>query len=359
MKKLNIVVLGIALGIFVIGCNKKEEQPIVEEPPVKEEQIVEEVDVIEEDNHDNEERSLLTGQWIPKDMVNNRPYAIMFNNIQYASPQSGISDASILYEALVEGGITRLMGIYEDVKSDRIGSVRSARHYFVSFADEYDAIYVHYGHTKYADAKIKQLGIDTLSGLSGIGTTVYYRDKSIKAPHNAFASSEGIQKGTNQLGYRTEYKEGFESQHFQFYEEDSELTSGKIAMKIHLPYSNSFTSVCEYNIKDKLYYRQQFQKPHTDQNTKEQLAFKNIIIQYVNEWNIDKNGYQTMDIENSSGTGLYITNGKAIDITWQKNESTKKMHYYDMNNNVLSINPGKTFISIFPNNRMDLLTIGE
>lgn len=359
MKKLSIAILGITLGILTVACKHKDEEQVVLEPPVLEESVTEEVEIIEEENHDNEEKSLLTGQWIPKDQANKRPYAIMLNNIAYASPQGGIEEAVILYEALVEGGITRLMGIYEELHPERIGSVRSARHYYVSIADEYDAIYVHYGHTKYAEAKIKELGIDTLSGLSGIGTTVYYRDKSVKAPHNAFASKDGIQKGTSQLGYRTEYKENSEIQHFTFYEEDTELASNKKADSIILPYSNSFTSSFAYNKEDKLYYREQFQKAHTDYNTKEQLKYKNIMIQYVKEWNIDKNGYQTMDIENSSGAGVYITNGKAIDITWKKNESSKTMHYYDNNSNILQINPGKTYIGVFPNHRADLVTIGE
>ena len=56
-------------------------------------------------------------------------------------------------------------------------------------------------------------------------------------------------------------------------------------------------------------------------NTDKQLTFKNIIVQFVKEWNIDKNGYQTMDLENAQGTGYYITNGKMEPITWKKNES--------------------------------------
>mgnify|MGYP000926515662 FL=1 len=110
---------------------------------------------------------------------------------------------------------------------------------------------------------------------------------------------------------------------------------------------------------DKLYYRYQYNKPHIDKTTGKQLTFKNVIIQLVKEWNIDKKGYQTMDIENSSGTGYYITNGKMEEITWKKNESTKKMHYYDSKGEVLSINPGKTFISIYPTSKVDGLKFTE
>lgn len=301
-------------------------------------------------------RSRLTGQWLEEELSNMRPYAVMLNNIVYANPQSGIQDASILYEALVEGGITRLMGIFEAIDQDsltakRIGSVRSARHYFVSFADEYDAIYVHYGQTTYATKKMKELGIDTISGLDGPGVNSFYRDKSIKAPHNAFTSLQGLEKAVKQGKYRTTYEDDFEG-HFNFYEEDTNITSNQEAKKLTLKYSKQITPVLTYDENRKEYLRSQFNGPHIDYNTQEQLSFKNVIVQFVKEWDIDKNGYQTMKLDIATGEGYYITNGKVINITWEKNESTKIMRYYDTNGNELTINPGKTYIAIFPNDRV-------
>lgn len=366
MKRYKSIIIVVLFALLLVGCKKKaDKQPedIVQEETSKPEETQEvkedpKPEQEPEENHDGEVISKLTGEWVPEEIGTRRPYAVMFNNHQIASPQSGTSEASILYEAIVEGGITRLMGIFEQFSTDRIGSVRSARHYFVSFADEYDAIFVHYGHTKYATAKIKELGVNNLSGLSGIGTTVFYRDKSIKAPHNAFASYEGIIKGTEKLKYRTEYKEDFEN-HFTFYKEDTDLKSDKVANKVTLNFSKYTSPYLTYNDKDKLYYRYQFGDKHIDYNTKEQLSFKNIIVQYVKEWNIDKNGYQTMDIENSSGNGYYITNGKVVPITWKKNESTSKMHYYDEEGNILTMNPGKTYIAIFPNDRQSDVVFSE
>lgn len=300
--------------------------------------------------HKGEVKSKLTGLWVSKKIGENRPYAIVFNNIKLASPQSGTSQAEVLYEAVVEGGITRLMGIFEHITTDRIGSIRSARHYFVSFADEYDAIYVHYGQTKYATAKINSLHVNNLSGLSAIGSTVFYRDHSINAPHNAFTSIDGLLKGTKTLKYRTKYEKDYDG-HFSFYKKDTNLDSKTKVNKLTLHFSNYTSPYFVYDKEQKCYLRYQFGVPHLDANTKKQLAFKNIIIQYVNEWNIDKKGYQTMEIENASGKGYYITNEKAIKITWKKNESTRKMHYYSEDGTELVVNPGKTYIAIFPNNR--------
>ena len=94
-----------------------------------------------------------------------------------------------------------------------------------------------------------------------------------------------------------------------------------------------------------------------DTHYKKQLAFKNVIVQLVNESNIDHNGYQTMDLSNSSGKGYYITNGKQIKITWERNEAENKMVYKDKNGNTLRMNPGKTYIAVHPTSRQQFISI--
>lgn len=313
------------------------------------------------DLHPGEARSNLTGEWVAEEVINQRPYAVMFNNIEMASPQSGTGDAAIIYEALTEAGITRLMAIYENLSSEsslagRIGSVRSARHYYASFADAHDAIFIHYGETKYATKKIDELGLDDIDGISWIGDTVFYRDTTIKAPHNAFATLEGIEEAVEKLGYRTEHREDYTSP-FDFLEEEADLESEMKAEKIVLSYSNYMAPYLVYDSEKKLYNRYQFGSLHTDYNTGEPLQFKNVIIQIVEESNIDKNGYQTMEIEDNEGKGYYITNGFAIPITWKKNEQQHFMCYYDADGNTLRMNPGKTFISVYPDFREDRLSI--
>jgi hypothetical protein len=310
----------------------------------------------EDAGHEGMMRSNLSGLWVPIEVGTNRPFAFQFSNFKTVANQWGISQADIVYECIVEGGITRLLGIGENYTGDRIGSTRSSRHYFVSIADEYDAIYIHYGKTKYATAKIKELGIDNLDGETGIGTTVFYRDKSMKAPHNAFASLKGILKGIKQKGYETKLEKDYEP-HYRFNEEDTDLTEGSTVDKLSIKFSAYTTPYFEYNSKDKLYYRSQFGGPHKDSNTGEQLRFKNIIVQFVKEWDIDRNDYQTMDLENASGTGYYITNGKMIKITWKKNEDKRLMRYYNEAGEELTINPGKTYITLFPRDRTEDVVI--
>ena len=358
-KKRKVCYIGILalLCILSTGCGGKKEAEKDAIIPL-EETVSEEPSpspsVKPVDTHKGEVKSWLTGQWIKKKLAGKRPYAIMINNIKAASPQWGTSQASILYEAVVEGGITRMMGIYEDFDSKRIGSTRSARHYFVSFADEYDAIYVHFGQTKYATAKMEELGVDNLSGLSGLGSTVFYRDSSIKAPHNAFTSYDGIRKGTKAAGYRTKLRDHVNG--FKFYKKETK-PEGDSAKKVTLGYSSYTAPYFTYDKKTAKYYRYQFGDKHIDRATGEQLAFKNIIIQVVDEWDIDKKGYQTMDIANTSGKGYYLTDGKVTKITWTKNENKKTRVYYDSDGNELKIHAGKTFISIFPEKRLSHLVI--
>lgn len=314
------------------------------------------VPTVAEDNHEGEMRSYLTGLWVSKKTGTKRPYAYAFNNLKLVSNQWGIGQADIVYECLVEGGITRLLGIGEHYSGKRIGSTRSARHYFVSIADEYDAIYIHYGATKYARAKVKELGVDELDGNGSTGYSVFYRDPTMRAPHNAFASIAGILKGIKKNGYKTKYSDGYKS-HFSFFEEDTDLENGSSAEKVSLKFSGYASPYFKYDSGDKLYYRYQYNAKHIDSNTKKQLTFKNIIIQFVKEWNIDRKGYQTMDLANASGSGFYISNGQGIPITWKKNEAKSWMRYYDKSGKELTINPGKTYIALFPKNRTDDVTI--
>lgn len=323
--------------------------------------------------HIGEVRSQLDGSWIKEETAKQRPYAVILNNIVYANPQSGVGEAKILYEALTEGGITRLLGIFEGMSEEsscaaRLGSVRSARHYFASIADEYDAIFVHYGETVYATRKIDELKLDHVEGMYGIYDPAFYRDKDIPAPHNAFASYAGLKKVIAAQKIREEHKEGFEFNHFLIYDEDHYPLTGKTvsetgsepvditASKVTLSYDKYMKPYMVYDSENGEYVRYQFDKEHIDYNTDETLRFKNIIVQIVKEKNKDKNGYQEIDFYETEGNGYYISMGQAVPITWKKSEKSRFMMYYDEAGNPLTVNPGKTFISIFPDFRENLLT---
>lgn len=335
----------------VAGCGKKEEEkkPVVEKEEPKEEPEEEPVDT-----HEGQAKSYLTGQWIDEELAKKRPLAIMIGNTSDALPQYGISSADIIYEVPVEGSLTRLMAIFQDYSAlDKIGSVRSCRHYFVYFAKEFDALYAHYGQAAYAESLLAQDDVHNLSGLDGsIGSIVFYRDTNRKAPHNAFASAEGINAGIEKKGYRTELSSDYQG-HYQFAEDGEEvnLTNGEDALVVSPGYFINKPWFV-YNAEDGLYYRYQYKDKHIDGTDEQQLAVKNILVQYC-EWSkLDEKGY--LDINTTSGgEGIYITNGKMEKVTWIKANEDSPARYFDESGNEITINQGKTWVCIARNDYKD------
>lgn len=356
-----VVLAAVCLICFLVLGDKKDEKTQLSQTPAPVETLEPEPTPTPEptpDPHAGKVKSVLTGKYISKKVAKQRPFAVIINNIEYANQhQQGTSQIDVLYEALAEGGITRMLGVYQGTdKIKRLGSVRSARHYFVSFASEWDAIFCHFGQTSYAISKIEELGVNNLSGLSAIGGVVYKRDYSLKPPHNVFTSGEKMLKGAKQLKYRTKFKEEKMAKHFDFYEEDTELDTGNGTNYINLPFSAYSTCYLKYDKKTKEYKKFEYRKKHLDHKNNKQLSFKNVIIQLVKEKNIDRNGYQHLFLHKRKGEGYYITNGKRMRIKWRKNEEEGTMCYYDMDGNVLTINPGKTYIAAYPTSRKKLIS---
>lgn len=288
----------------------------------------------------------LTGEPMDEELAAKRPIAIMVNNIKAALPQSGISEADIVYECNAEGGITRLMCIFQNPTGGRIGSVRSVRHYYASFASEYDAIFCCVGGSNAGIEKLDELGMDYLNGLKGVGYKLTYRDNSLRAPHNAFTSIERINECIENGKFRTEYK-GRDDNHWTFYSDDTVLEQGGNANKVTVKMSGYTSPYFVY--KDGLYYRYQHGGPHMDNVNNKQLKFKNVIVMYVIQNKMDTYGRQDMEIEDNTGNGYYITNGKYVPITWKKNEKAGTMQYLDKDGKLLNINKGKTCIMVAPN----------
>ena len=301
-------------------------------------------------------KSYLTGEDVSVGIGHRRPIAVMLGNDTNGAPQSGTENAGVIYEAPVEGSITRLMAIIEDYDNiPRIGSVRSCRDYFLFYANEYDAIYSHYGQAVYALQYLDQHLIDNLNGLT-LGNA-YYRSTDRVAPHNAYTDFSHLQAGIQSQGYSQDYKEDYNG-HFQFAPEGTEtiLDDGAPANVVKLDNFAYNHPWFEYNAETKEYSRFQFNAPHIDQNTGNQLTCENIILQYSNYVPYDPNGYLNVDTQ-SGGEGKYITRGKAIDIHWTKDSQWGITHYYDSNNQEIQLNPGKTWVEIVLNDSVGSVSL--
>ena len=281
-----------------------------------------------------------------------RPYAVMINNIKTVwGYQVGLEDSYLVYEMLVEGGYTRLMALFKDKNLSKIGSVRSSRHYFLDYAKENDAIYVHFGWSPQAEADMKKLAVDNINFLTYNG---YTRDRSLglSSEHTAYTTTEDILKGVDEYNYSKTTKVT-PVLNYSVYEIDLTLKEGVInADNVVINFSNSHITSFSYDSQNKVYKRYQNNIPHTDYVSKNIYTAKNIIV-YQLDYSLisgDNKGRQTLS-NITSGEGYYISNGYAVPITYEKNSRTEKTIYRYQNNEELKVNDGNTYIEISPKNR--------
>ncbi|MBR4169335.1 MAG: DUF3048 domain-containing protein [Lachnospiraceae bacterium] len=307
-------------------------------------------------------RSYLSGLPVDEKIGNRRPIAIMLNNLEAAQPMSGISYADVVYEYVVEGAITRLMGLFENYDDlDKIGSVRSCREYFVYTALEFDAIYMHFGQAAYAVELLGQDYVDNLNGLGEAGDTCFYRTSDRQAPHNVYTSAKGIEAGIKKLGYREDHYDGYKGK-FKFCDLNKVITNdGGIDAKHIEPKYRINKPWFDYNEATGKYDRYQYDGPQIDDLTGEQISFDNVIIQY-NKWiQLDEKDYLAFDCH-SGGLIQYFTKGKMVVGMWQRdineeNFDLSAIRYYDMDGNEIEINNGKTFICVVQDTEMDNVVI--
>lgn len=329
-----VVLLGVGVFIVIKDSNKGKNIDLSEKSPEEKEPIKEEakekVDIVDLES-------------------TSRPIAVMINNHPEARPlQSGFQDAYLVYEMQVEYGLTRLMAVYKDKQTERIGSVRSARHTFLDYIMENDAIYTHFGGSYLAEEQLTKFGINNINGMSDAG---FWRDTSLNVAyeHTAFTSISRIKEATKNKGYRlTSDKKTL----LNYNVSDTDLSVNDRAVSannITLAFSPYTQTSFSYDANNKNYKRSVNGKDIVDYVTKKQITFKNIIAIKVNNWTIS--GTPLQDFSNiDSGDGYYITNGYSIPIKWYKNDRASQTIYKDLDGNEISVSDGNTFIGIIPLN---------
>lgn len=368
MKRLQVLFLvALSSSLLLFGCGKSEEtavqpivQPIVEQQPEKEEDSSSDEAETEEDLDtppaEGMVRSRLTNEWVDEDVANTRPVAIMIPNSKTAS-QYSISDASILYECNVEGSMTRLMAVFEDWKNlEKVGNIRSCRDYYLYWAFEWDAIYIHYGGPFYIDDLVGRSDTQNINCIDYGKAS--FRDTAKNSTDNAFTSGSLIQDAINHYGYPLTYRDGYsDATHYQFagssepntLEQYSDaINASKIDLSPAYPVTNCYFI---YNEETGLYDRYQHLSgdsdgPHIDLANNKQLAFKNVLIQNTYFEVRDQKGYLSFQCHDTTRDGWFFTNGKGIHVTWEKTSDYGATRYYDDNGNEIKLNTGKTMVCI-------------
>lgn len=301
-------------------------------------------------------KSPLSGLPMKEDLSNRRSVGIMISNISYALPQSGIESADIIYETLAEGGVTRLFAVFHEFQNEKIGPIRSCRHYFLDFALDHDAVYFHAGQSPQGQLAIQNLKISAVNSISYLSLIAFYLDPNRKAPHSTYTGYERVMEGWKRKEYRTEpNKETGRKLNFS---QDKEilLENGKTVYHLKLPYSYIDTPYFTYDREKGEYLRFQFGKPHIDVETGNQLHFTNIILQVTDIWHIPGDDAGRLDMKLiGEGKGYFFTRGKMIPITWKKESHVKTTHYYDESGKEILLNPGKTWIGVYPVKRENLI----
>lgn len=275
-----------------------------------------------------------------------RPYAVMINNHHGAWPQSGIQDAYLVYEIVVEGGITRMLALYKDQATAKIGSVRSSRHYFLDYALENDAIYAHFGWSEPAQNDIATLKINNVNALYDDYT---WRDTSLGRDyeHTAFTSIAKITEQVKKKGYRTETNQDL-LLNYSVDEINLDNKEGSIiANNVSIRYSSYQTSSYEYDSLNKVYKRSMSGVANVDLVTGKQYTVKNIITYQIEDTPLGIGALRNLK-NIGSGEGYYITNGYAVPITWSKNSRSGQTVYKYKDGTEIDVNDGNTFIQIQP-----------
>lgn len=283
---------------------------------------------------------------------NTRPIAIMINNHKTAQPlQTGLNDAYLVYEIVVEGGITRLLAVFKDAETSRIGTIRSSRHYFLDYAEENDAIYVHFGWSPQAESDILNLGINNINGM--VNGSAFWRDKTLNVPteHTVYTSIEGLEETIINKDYRkTTDKDNLLN--YSVDEIDLATMEGAIkANEVEIIYSGYQTNNFVYDEVNKVYKKYSNGELRKDYITGEIFTAKNIITYQVSNYSMDSKGRQEID-NIGSGKGYFISNGFAVPITWEKSSPSNQTIYKYLNGQEITVNDGNTYIQIQPKNKI-------
>lgn len=358
------MVLALSLSMAACGKEKVEETTVPENQDnvvVAETETEEEAEIVEEESREGMYRSELTNEWIDEELKDQRPIAVMVDNEVIALPHFGLTQADVVYEmtnSTANGKVTRLMCLVKDWESlEQFGSIRSARPTNFLLAAEWNAMLVHDGGPVYINDYAAQPYSNNLSG--GFSRVNNGKPREF----TEYVCTGDMEKRLSDYDYSTTYNEHYEgAPHYQFASEANpvDLSSDSTAVTaetIKMPYPHN-KSMLTYDADTQLYYYSEYGEKHLDpQNGNAQLAFKNVLLQSCPYMEFDDHGYMMFYIINAQQEGYYITNGQAIKVTWEKEDATGATHYYNEAGEEITINTGKTYVGIVPDEDWDDLVI--
>ncbi len=296
----------------------------------------------------------LTGVPCGEDLSGKRPAAVMLNNLKAALPQQGNGQADIIYEVLAEGGITRMLAVYQDPSQlGLIGSVRSARQYYWEIAKGHDAVYIHAGGSpEFYDTR-DRLGLFTVDGVrgyySGQDAGMFWRDRD-RVPgyhydfeHSLLTSGEAI---AGMLAQREleEHSAGYSYQ--AAFADDATPPGGRSALTVTVPFSTYKTGVFLYDEASGSYLVEEYGQPYVDGNDGSQVSVTNLLVLQAVCTVVDDAGRVNVDL--SSGKGWFACGGRMIPINWEKGAAENQFRYTTETGAPLTLGRGRSYVCVIP-----------
>ena len=299
--------------------------------------------------------SRLTGLPIYEEYMYRRPFAAVINNSSRALPQSGVGTADIIYEVLAEGDITRLVGIFQSYVPEKLGPMRSARDYFVDFAFNHDATFIHHGASPGGYSRIWSLRVNNLDGMALEGS-VFWRDRTYPEwahntgtrpfEHSSFTGNERLTAHLANRGIRDYWPEDADAFGFEFIQGSRPAVEGGQAYVVTVPFSALYYRRFIFDPETSLYMAENRHGQHMDAETGEQVGVSNILVQFTTMRVVDGEGRRVIDTV-GEGTGHLISGGRYQPVRWAKDSHTDPMRWYFPDGTPLTLSPGRVWICVF------------
>ena len=266
--------------------------------------------------------------------------AVMIENHPDARPQSGLNKASIIFEAVTEGGITRFLAIYGPNDAPEVGPIRSARSFFVDWAEGFDAYYAHAGQALDAGKKIIADKVMDLSGYEG-GQRKQYRN--VDSEHTLYNTTENLYKQAETKGFSK-----VASYTPWIYEKELTLENRGNQDSISINYGERYDVKWVYDKTTNIYNRFLDGAKHTDRTSSEQLTAKNVVIITVTRAPISLPGAKPTYKFDTIGTNkaIVISNGQKTEGTWKKTSPKDQIKFLDLSGNEINLTPGVTWVEV-------------
>jgi len=301
-----------------------------------------------------------------------RPLGVMIENHENARPQSGISGADVIYEAVAEGGITRFLTLFYCQDGSEVGPIRSARTYFLDFISEYGdhPLYVHVGGANQSGPADALSQIDTY-GWTGyndmnqfsIGFPTFWRDydrlgHTAATEHTMYSTTQKLwdyaakTRGLINISKEgTAWDKGFVPYTFK---DDAPASERPSLQTIHLEFwtgdSNYYVD-WTFDPKTNLYKRNVGGTPHIDRDTNKQLTAKSIVVLSMQQ-SFANDGYENnvhlLFKDKGTGKATIFMDGKKVTATWRKDKRTSKTILTDSVGNEIKLDRGLIWFEILP-----------